>query len=389
MASFRIALLAGLKRPIALDTTVSRNRIIADLAVGLSRKGHDVTIFGTADSNLPGIKFIPVVETGLNFYKLTENPFYTETAYITHAITEFIKYQNQFDLLHNHMYPEFLPLLALSSINVPVVTTIHGQITDELRMALSDTMGTSSLISISKSARERLKLPAQVVYNGIDTSFYTPIDNPKKDYVLFVGRMSKAKKDGKFIDPKGVANAIKVSQGSGVPLKIVGNVEDRKFYDELVIPNLSDKIEVMGGISSEQSLTREQMRDLYENAMAFLFPINWEEPFGLVMAEAMACGTPVVAYNRGSVSEIVRDGVTGFIIDRDDEDRPGKGTWIIKKKGVEGLVEAVRRIEEIDRKVCRKHVEDNFSVDRMIEGYESVYNEILSKNRGLTPKLNP
>lgn len=377
--AFKIAFLAGLKRPITLDTTVSRNRIIADLAMGLSRKGHNITIFGTADSNLPGIKFMPVIETGLNFYRLTENLFYTETAYITHAITKFIKYQNQFDLLHNHMYPEFLPLLALSSINVPVVTTIHGQITDELRMALLDTQGKSSLVCISQSARKRLNALVDLVYNGIDTLFYSPITNPKKDYILFIGRMAKAKKDGKFIDPKGVVSAIKASQALGEHLKIVGNVEDKKFYEELVAPNLSDKIELIGGISSEQNLTREQVRDLYRDAKAFLFPINWEEPFGLVMAEAMACGTPVIAYNRGSVSEIVRDGVTGFVVE--PEDSIQKSKWVIKKKGMEGLLEAIGRVEEIDRKTCREHVISNFSVEKMVENYEKVYKKILGENR--------
>lgn len=377
MAPIKIALLAGLKRPITPDTTVSRNRIIADLAMGLARKGHDVTIFGTADSNLPGVKFISVIETGLNFYKLTENPFYTDTAYITHSICEFIKKQDQFDIFHNHMYPEFLPLLALSSINVPAVTTIHAQITDELRMALLDTQGKSRLVCISESARKRFNAPAELVYNGIDTSFYTPIDNPKKDYVLFIGRMAKGKKDGKFIDPKGVASAIKAAQVSGVNLKIVGNVEDKKFYDEIVAPNLSGKIELIGGISSEQNLTREQVRDLHRDAKAFLFPINWEEPFGLVMTEAMSCGTPVIAYNRGSVSELVRDGVTGFVIE--PEESQGDSSWIIKKKGIEGLVEALRRVGEIDRKVCRKHVEENFSVEKMVEGYENIYKEIVVK----------
>lgn len=377
MAPLKIALLAGLKRPITPDTTVSRNRIIADLAMGLFRKGHDVTIFGTADSNLPGIKFIPVIETGLNFYKLTENPFYTETSYITHSIMQFIKYQNQFDVFHNHMYPEFLPLLALSSIKIPAVTTIHGQITDELRMALLDTQGQSRLVCISESARKRFNAPAELVYNGIDTSFYTPTDNPKKDYILFIGRIAKGKKDGKFIDPKGVTSAISASQKSGEHLKIVGNVEDKKFYDELVAPNLSEKIELIGGVSSEQNLMREQVRDLHRDAKAFLFPINWEEPFGLVMTEAMSCGTPVVAYNRGSVSELVRDGVTGFVIEPVDSGKESK--WIIKKKGIEGLVEGLGRVGEIDRKVCRKHIEDNFSVEKMVEGYEKVYADVVGK----------
>lgn len=377
MAPIKIALLAGLKRPITPDTTVSRNRIIADLAMGLARKGHDVTIFGTADSNLPGVKFISVIETGLNFYKLTENPFYTDTAYITHSICEFIKKQDQFDIFHNHMYPEFLPLLALSSINVSVVTTIHGQITDELRMALLDTQGNSRLVCISESARKRFNAQAELVYNGIDTSFYTPIDNPKKDYVLFIGRMAKGKKDGKFIDPKGVVSAIKASQESGEHLKIVGNVEDKKFYEELVVPNLSEKIELIGGVSSEQNLTREQVRNLHRDAKAFLFPINWEEPFGLVMTEAMSCGAPVIAYNRGSVSELVRDGVTGFVVE--PEESQGDSKWIIKKKGIEGLIEALKRVGEIDRGVCRKHVEENFSVEKMVEGYENIYKEIVGK----------
>lgn len=377
MVSLKIALLAGLKRPITPDTTVSRNRIIADLAMGLVAKGHDITIFGTKDSNLPNVKFVSVIETGLNFYKLTENPFYTETAYITHSVCEFVKQQGQFDIFHNHMYPEFLPLLALSSVKIPTVTTIHGQITDELRMALLDTQGKSSLVCISESARRRFNASAELVYNGIDTSFYSPVENPKKDYILFIGRMAKGKKDGKFIDPKGVVSVIKAAQQSGEHLKIVGNVEDKKFYDELVAPNLSEKIELIGGVSAEQNLTREQVRDLHRDAKAFLFPINWEEPFGLVMTEAMSCGTPVIAYNRGSVSELVRDDITGFVIEPEDTGKESE--WIIKKKGIEGLVEALQRVGEIDRKACRDHVVNNFSVEKMVEGYEKVYQKILEK----------
>ena len=125
--------------------------------------------------------------------------------------------------------------------------------------------------------------------------------------------------------------------------------------------------------------------DFLGNAKAFLFPIHWEEPFGLVMVEAMACGTPVVAYNRGSVPEIVKDGVTGFIVDPPEEDlnsqisnhNDQQGSWIIKKRGIEGLVEAVRRISEIDRKACKKHVEEHFTVDHMVDGYIDVYRKIL------------
>jgi glycosyltransferase involved in cell wall biosynthesis len=377
MAKLRIALLAPLKRPINPQTTVSRNRIVADLALGLVRKGHEVTIFGTSDSSLPGIKIIGVVDRGLVDLPPTENPFYTDTAYISHDIMKVLALQDNFDIIHNHMYPEFLPLIGQKLFKKPIVTTVHSQITGELRMALSDTKGESGLISISESAKKALNLESVVIYNGIDTSLYVPDDTLQKNYLLFIGRMSKAKANGKFIDPKGVGNAVEAVKAAGENLKIVSNVEDKKFYDEIIAPNLSDKIEFVGDVSSEQEITREQIVNLHQNAKAFLFPINWEEPFGLVMAEAMGCGTPVIAYNRGSVSELVRDGVTGFVIEPEDSKNESK--FAIKTKGIEGLAEAIRRIGEIDRKACRKHVLENFSVEKMVDNYEKFYWKILEK----------
>ncbi|MBI3070296.1 MAG: glycosyltransferase family 4 protein [Candidatus Levybacteria bacterium] len=373
MGKLRIAFLAPLKRPINSATTVSRNRIIVDLAIGLVKKRHHATIFGTADSNLPGVEFIPVISKGLNFLDLSENPFYTETAYITHAIRTLVKKQSEFDLIHNHMYPEFLPLLAASSLDIPLVTTIHAQITPELKMALADTYSGSSLVCISKKAQELLGLPSVVIYNGIDTDFFVPKDSAKRDYFLFVGRLRKAKdKDGKFLDPKGVQNAILACKKTGEKLKIVGNVEEKAFYDRFVAPHLSSKIEFIGQASKEQMFSREEMRSLYQGARALPFPINWEEPFGLVMIEAMACGTPVIAFNRGSVPEIVRDGLTGYVIDY--------------SSGVDGLVEAVKKINLLSeedyqrmRKDCRERVEENFSIEKMVEVYEKLYYKILRK----------
>ena len=381
MVKLKIALLAPLKRPITLQTTVSRNRVILELAQGLTKRGHSVTIFGTSDSQVPNVEIVGVIPKGLIDLPPSENPFYTDTAHITHAVMKLISEQKRFDVIHNHMYPEFLPLIGSNLFEKPLVTTVHSQVTPELKMALSDTYGSSVLVSISECARKALNLNSRLVYNGIDTNFFVPNSDVLKSYLLFVGRMSKAKKDGRFIDPKGVTNAIEVAQKTGESLKIAGNIEDNKFYDELVALHLSNTIELIGGISSEQQLTREQIRELYQKAKAFLFPINWEEPFGLVMIEAMACGTPVIAYNRGSVSEIVRDGLTGFIVDPSDQQVQSEGKWIIKKKGVEGLVEAVKRIGEIDRRVCRKHAEDNFNVSKMVENYERLYREIIEENK--------
>jgi len=379
MAKLKIALLSALKRPINPQTTVSRNRVVLELAQGLVKKGHKITVFGTADSHIPNVEIIGVIPKGLVELPPTENSFYTDTAYITHAIIKLLSEQERFDLIHNHMYPEFLPLIGADLFEKPLITTVHSQVTPELKMALSDTYGSSVLVSVSECARKALSLNSRLIYNGIDTNFFVPNSQFLKPYLLFVGRMSKAKKNGKFMDPKGVTNAIEVAQKTGANLKIVGNIEDKKFYEELIAPNLSEKIQLVGEVSSEQNLGREKMLALYQNAKAFIFPINWEEPFGLVMVEAMASGAPVIAYNRGSVPEILRDGVTGFIIDPDDEDRPGKGIWTIKKHGIEGLMEAIKKIGEVNRTTCREHVVKNFSVEKMVEGYEKLYQEILNK----------
>jgi len=181
---------------------------------------------------------------------------------------------------------------------------------------------------------------------------------------------------GRLVPQKGVEDAIKtciitnerLSIGSQFP----GPYEVSPYYRTSVVPFLDDpKIEKIGMV------TTRRRAELLGRAKGLLFPIKWEEPFGLVMIEAMACGTPVIAYNRGSVSEIVKDGVTGFIIDSDNENRPGRGNWVIKKQGIEGLVEAIKRIGEIDRAACKKHVEKHFTVEKMVTSYEEVYQKIL------------
>ncbi len=359
----RIAILSPIKRPINLDTTVSRNRVIVDLATGLIARGHKVTIFATLDSKLPGAEIIGIIPVGLNYLPVSENPFYQHTGYLTMMTEEVVKRQSNFDLIHNHMYPEFLPLLSRASIKIPVVTTVHAQMTEDLKNALSY-FRDNTLVAISESAKKLSGLPMKVIHNSVDTDFFLPNQNAKRDYLLFVGRMSKAKdKDGNFLDPKGVGNAIAVAQKSGQKLKIVGNVENPEFYEELIKPHLSDKIEFVGEVSEEQKLTREQMRDLFAEAYALLNPINWEEPFGLVMAEALSCGTPVIAFNRGAVSEILVDGLTGFVID--------------SNSGIDGLVAAIRKIDSINRDNCRSHAVRNFSKKRMVDDYERLYLELL------------
>jgi glycosyltransferase involved in cell wall biosynthesis len=362
--SLKIAILAPIKRAITADTTISRNRVIVDLAQGLTEKGHTVTIFAAGGSSLPDISIIEAVPKPLVDLPAAENPFYQHTALLTQLISAFVARQGEFDLVHNHMYPEFLALLAHASVTIPMATTIHAQMTPEMVGAIS-AFPQATLVAISESAKRLSYLPLRVIHNGIDTDFFAPDPGKKREYLLFIGRMSKAKDAaGKYLDPKGVTHAIAVAKKLGMKLKIVGNIEEQGFYDELIAPHLSQDIELVGGVSSEQTLTRQQIVELYEGAIAFVNPIAWEEPFGLVMAEAASCGVPVVAYRRGSVPELVADGITGVVVD--------------PVSGIDGLAAAVEKAAKIDPAACRAHAVANFSVAHMVSEYEKLYEALVT-----------
>lgn len=357
--SLRIAILAPLKRVITPDTTVSRNRVIVDLVGELTRRGHTVTIFGTEGSQLPGVPFISICKP-LTELPPAENDFYQHTSYLAIELAQVLKKQGEFDIIHNHMYPEYLALSV--PFTTPLVTTVHSQMTPLTAQVLRE-FPAAYCVAISKMAQQASGRDMDVVHNSIDTDFFSP--GKPQGYLLAVGRMSKAKDAaGKFLDPKGIGNAIAIAQKSGMPLKIVGNCEDPAFFNEIVKPHLSDTIQFIGEVSAEQTMTRPQMRELFAGAKAFVNAITWEEPFGLVMAEALSCGTPVVAFNRGAVSEIVADKKVGFVVD--------------PAVGIDGIVNSLKQIDTIDRAVCREHAVANFSIKRMVDDYEKVYQKIVT-----------
>jgi glycosyltransferase involved in cell wall biosynthesis len=221
----------------------------------------------------------------------------------------------------------------------------------------------TNIVTISNSQRK--DFPdlnyAATVYNCVDTEKFSFDPNPE-DYMLMVGTIGRHKNQ---------SEAVNVAKELNMKLVLAGKVRDQSYLKEFEKDIDGGQIKWLGEIGFEEKLK------VYEKAKVFLFPISWEEPFGLVMIEAMACGTPIVVYNRGSVSELVRDGVTGFVIE--PEDSPNESKFIIKKKGREGLKEAVRRIGEIDRKACRENVLQNFTVQKMADGYEKVCKDILNK----------
>lgn len=359
-----ILFVSTLKRRIGLDVFASRSRIIYELSCRLAEKGHKVSILGTADSIVPNVGVIPIIEKGWVDLPSAENPFYRETAYLVKLAKKIEEIALGFDIIHNHTYPEFINLMVSDKIRTPMVTTVHAQATEELDNVLS-LFPKTTLVALSNAHKKLFKkaIINEVVYNGIDTNLYAFSKN-QGDYLLWLGRLSKAKnKDGSFIDPKGIRWAIKLAEKTGEKLLLSGNVEDMDFYNRDVKPYLNEKIQWVGPVSSEQMLKREQVVGLMQGAKAYLMTINWEEPFGLVMIEAMSCGTPVIGFVRGAVPEIVIDGVTGFVVN--------------PATGVDGLIEAVRKIGEIDRRKCRKHIEEKFSIEQMVGNYEKLYASIV------------
>lgn len=362
----KILFISLLKRKVTANSLSSRPRVIYEIINGLLKKGHEISILATKDSEIPGVRTIPVIEKGFLEMSGFENPFYAETAYLTKLAKTIVKIGNEYDVIHNHTYPEFINLLIAENIETPIISTIHSQYFptyDEVLSLFPNTF----LISISNAHKNQFKKTKffKVIYNGIDTDIYS-FQEKKEDYLLWLGRLSKAKNpDGNFMDPKGIRWAIKLAEETNSRLLLSGNIEDMDFYEKDIKPHLSDKIKWVGPLSSELVLSKQEIAKLMQGAKAYLMTINWYEPFGLVMAEAMACGTPVIGFDRGSVKELVVEEKTGFVVN--------------PKDGVEGLKRALSKIDTIKPVDCRNHVVKNFSTQTMVDNYERVYLEVLGK----------
>jgi glycosyltransferase involved in cell wall biosynthesis len=258
--------------------------------------------------------------------------------------------KGKYDLLHIHPVDRALPL-ALSHPEIPVFYTLHDPIYSWKAEVFSMfTSPNQHYISISDAQRKpapNLNYAA-TIYNGIDLSAF-PFSESHDDYLLFVGRLQPE---------KGLAEAVQIARMTGEKLLIIGPPVTGEYWDKKIAPYLGDKIQYLGFVP------REKLFKYYQRAKATLVPIQWEEPFGLILTESMACGTPVIAFDRGSVSEIVIDGKTGFII---------------KNNNLEKMADAVKKIDKINRIDCRKHIEQNFSIQRMIDRYEEVFLKIVSR----------
>ncbi len=322
--------------------------VVALLADGLVERGHDVTLFATGDSQTkaalessfetaPGPRMI--------------NDVWHDTIHTLHAFRD----PGRFDLYHVHS--PWSSLIVAAMLDVPTVHTVHGSFTPEMRRLYAELSGSVRFVAISESQRSHMPelAYAGVVHNGIDLEKY-PYREEKDDFLLFLGRAHP---------DKGVLRAALASRQAGAPLVVavkVAHPEEEEHWTNEVRPALPPDAVVLGEIDEQQKL------DLLSRARAVLFPIDWDEPFGLVMTEAMACGTPVIATPRGAVPEVVEDGVTGFIVPV--ESYPGDAAA------------AVKRLDEIDPAACRARVEDRFSKEAMVSGYERAFRRVLDERQG-------
>lgn len=368
MKKLRIGQIAPLNVPIPPKKYGGTERIIDALCRGLSKRGHKIFLFAAADAKTGG-QIIPIVPKSLWTNKIKEAaPYYSYEMNIILRQTSRLK----LDILHDHLGP--LSLALYGGINIPIIHTLHVPLNKDRAWAYKKL--SSKLISISNNQRKgapQLNYVA-TIYNGTDTNLFRFNPNPK-DHLLYLGEL---------VERKGVREAILAAKKLKLKLVIAGRVplqtsqvKDYSFFQKYVKPELNrGRIEYTGEVVSEK------VSKLYGDAKATLFPIRWEEPFGLVMTESMSCGTPIIAFARGSVPEIIKDGETGFIVNSSPSDI--RGNWVVKKTGIDGLGEAVDRIYAMPEKEyrqmrenCRKHVEKNFTIERMVDEYEKVYQKII------------
>ena len=336
--------------------------IAVAVADGLAERGHQVDFYGPEGTELKSANVItanlkPLKQNG-DFEILNGPEARTvDSAKIFNLWDQYLIAQmfksaaeGKYDLLHIHPVDRALPL-AMSHANIQVVYTLHDPIF-KWRAKIFSMFQTHNQQFISISDAQRKPAPglkyAETIYNGIDTNLFS-FSKDHDDYLFFAGRL---------LDNKGVFEAIMAARQAGEKLLIAGTPAEGPYWEEKIKPYLDDKIQFVGFIPYKD------LNQYYRRAKAVLVPIQWEEPFGLVMTESMACGTPVIAFNRGSVPEVVVDGKTGFIVNTVGE-----------------MAAAIKKIDKISRAACRKHVEENFTVEKMVDDYEKLFLKIISQHK--------
>lgn len=394
----RVALLlpsALSSRAYGQDKIFAPGDLAVKLADGLVERGHQVIMYASRDVQTKA-KLVAgdhlLTDQSLTYFQFSKEQDPDDSPKTREVIMRDFEYdltlkayqdgaRGALDLIHS--FCNFGAHYFHELNQFPTVYTLHEPLpirenTIEYRRLVK--FSHHPYISVSHAQRQgivKLNFIA-TVFNGCDVEDF-PFNGGGGETLIHFGRL---------LEEKGTHEAIEVAEELQIPLAIASQVPTagraKDYYDRQVATQLDRKLVTQVGL-----LRGEAKAAYIGRAKAFILPLAWEEPFGLAMVEAMACGTPVIVYNRGSASEIVRDGVTGFIVESVEKNSENRvrplgnlrsdPKWIIKKRGIAGLVEAVRRIGEIDRRACRRHIEENFTVERMVQNYENVYQTLLKR----------
>lgn len=340
----RIAQLSPLWERVPPPAYGGTEAVVHLLTEGLAWRGHEVTLFASGDST-SSATLRAVCPRSLRTARGLQDTAPYEWLHASHALES----ASEFDIIHNHAGE--LAMAMSDLITTPMLTTMHCIITPDTKIVWDNYGGYYNTLSWAERRAMPLILNQRFmgpVYNSIDVGSF-PFSANKQNHLLYLSRIAPE---------KGTHVAIEVARRLGMKLIIAGKVDrvDRRYFEDQVQPLIDGKqIRFVGEANGRRK------RELYRKASCVLLPILWDEPFGLVMPEALACGTPVVAFDRGAASEIMLDGVTGYLVHDADE-----------------MVAAVKKIDRIDPLRCRRHVEQHFDVPRMVDDYLRLYERILA-----------
>ncbi len=311
------------------------------LTEGLVRRGHDVTLFATADS-ITAARLVAVAPTGYS-----EDPELDAKVWEALHVSSAFAHAGELDLVHNGF--DFVPLTYAALVDVPVLTTIHGFSSEAILPAYEAAQDRSAYVSISDADRHPRLRYAATIHHGIPMDHFASVLSSRDELVFF----------GRIHPDKGTHHAIEAASAAGLALVIAGIVQDRAYFDELVAPRLDgDRVRYVGPVGPEGR------QALLGGAAALLHLVDFDEPFGYSVVEAMACGTPVVASRRGSMPELVEPGVNGMLVEATGD--------------ADLVAEAVRACAGIERAGVRRSVEVRFGVERMVDDYVALYREVLA-----------
>lgn len=337
MTPLRVAVLAPVSWRVPPHHYGPWEQFASLLTEGLVARGADVTLFATADSLTSG-RLASVVARGYSEDPDVE-PKVAECLHIAHAFER----SGEFDIVHNSF--DFLPLTYSGLVDTPVLTTIHGFSSPRILPVYQRYNATSAYVAISDADRHPQLDYVATIHHGIDTGAFSLHPSPGR-YLLFFGRIHP---------DKGTAEAIDVAAACGMPLVLAGIVQDQQYFEERVAPRVDGKqVSFVGPVGAAER------SELLGGAHALLHPIRFDEPFGFSVVEAMACGTPVIAFRRGSMEELIDDGTTGFLVD-----------------DVEGAVAAAGRAASLNRAAIRAWAVARFDVSRMVDAYLNAYAAVL------------